>query len=251
MSERGDSSGSELTRPGLGTDMLAIERDDSATTPNDSARTAHTTGHALLPPRMPAGSEVGATHSTIGVLPAPEPRRAGTPPATHPHTVPPGVATGTGPDTARPLHPADLPDANALICALAGQHMDCALCRSAHELVDLHRHAPGHAEWPEALHTRRATLISGIDLWARRLPPPRCGARPHPESLGELIDRIAAAAAHAFHLLMTDDLSGDRMHAAWTRLAELELGYADLLSDIRSGRRYLPPAAALGGAGQG
>jgi hypothetical protein len=50
---------------------------------------------------------------------------------------------------------------------------------------------------------------------------------------------------------MTDDVTSDRMHAAWTRLAELELGYADLLGDIRSGRRYLPHVAAWSEPGEG
>ncbi|GGK98620.1 DUF4254 domain-containing protein [Nocardia jinanensis] len=114
----------------------------------------------------------------------------------------------------------------------------------ARNLEAHHRRTPKSQEWPQSLRTRRAALVRGIDRRARRLPPPRQGARAHPESLGELIDRIAAAAASAFHILMTGDVSSDRMHAAWTGLAELELDYSDLLSDIRTGRRYLPTTGA-------
>jgi hypothetical protein len=220
--------------------MLAIEREDFATTPNEQARTANNTGYALPAPGTPTGSESPATEVFQGSGPAHTSAWA-----IHTHSTAHGVTTDTDLDAVPPLDPADLPSANALICALAGRPPECVLCRSAYELVGLHRRGARPLEWPETLRTRRAALVRGIDHWARRLPPPRHGARAHSESLGVLIDRIAAAAASAFHLLMTDDVAGDSMHAAWTRLAELELDYADLLSDIRSGRRYLPPHAAL------
>lgn len=219
--------------------MLAIERKDSATTPKEQARTATGTGYDLPRPGTSTGPEYPATEAFH--VPGPANAMAW---ATRTHPAPRGEAANTGPDLAHPLDPADLPNADALICALAGRPPECALCRSAHELVELHRRIPLSSEGPETLRTRRTALVRGIDRWARRLPPPRHGARAHTESLGELIDRVATAAAAAFHLLMTDDVTGDRMHAAWTRLAEVELDYADLLSDIRSGRRYLPPAAA-------
>ncbi|NKY31781.1 DUF4254 domain-containing protein [Nocardia speluncae] len=93
---------------------------------------------------------------------------------------------------------------------------------------------------PEQLRSRRTELIRLLDRWAQRLPAASPGVGAHPQSLGCLIDRMAEAAAHAFHLLRTDEIGGDRMHAAWTRLAELELEYADLVRDIAAGSRYLP-----------
>jgi hypothetical protein len=48
-------------------------------------------------------------------------------------------------------------------------------------------------------------------------------------------------AEEAFHLLMNDDPGGERMHAAWTRLAELEIDYTDLVRAVGDGRRRLPP----------
>lgn len=226
--------------------MLATARGDSANTRREQARTANTTEYHLRardarPCPEHLGTEVArepVPAHTIGwtaqTLPAPD-----------------RVPADTDPGAKHPLDPADLPNADALICALAGRPPECDLCRSAYALVELHRSVAKTAEWTEPFRTRRIALVLGIDHWARRLPPPRPGARPHPESLGQLIDRLATAAASAFHLLMTEDVTGDRMHAAWTRLAELELDYADLLGDLRSGRRYLPHVAGWTESGEG
>ncbi|WP_327101054.1 DUF4254 domain-containing protein [Nocardia vinacea] len=131
-----------------------------------------------------------------------------------------------------------LPSASELLCALSGQYVRGELCELAYALVELHRH---RREWPLEFNCRRAELVADVNAWAvRNLPHRAVGARKHEESLGEFMDRIAAVAAHAFYLLMTDDVTGTRMHAAWTRLAELEVGYSDLLRDVHDGRRYLP-----------
>jgi hypothetical protein len=140
-------------------------------------------------------------------------------------------------------HPASLPSASALICALAGQFLSGTVCRRAHELVEIHQRAHVGADSFQQLNSRRADLVRALDRWARRLPPPSPGARAHSDSLGTLIDRMADVAAHAFHLLRTDEIGGDRMHAAWTHLAVLELEYADLVRDVAAGRRYVPPEA--------
>ncbi|WP_328394515.1 hypothetical protein [Nocardia sp. NBC_00416] len=89
--------------------------------------------------------------------------------------------------------------------------------------------------------SRRRQLIAEINAWgSQHLPAPVAGARVHERSLGELIDTIAAGAARAFHLLRHDDPAGERMHTEWTRLAELEIAYRDLLLDIETGRCRLP-----------
>ncbi|MEV6135802.1 hypothetical protein AB0L63_07000 [Nocardia sp. NPDC051990] len=59
--------------------------------------------------------------------------------------------------------------------------------------------------------------------------------------LGDIIDRIAAAADRAFHLLMTVDLTGEHMHVASTRLAELRIAYGDLVREAEEGRWCLSP----------
>jgi hypothetical protein len=89
----------------------------------------------------------------------------------------------------------------------------------------------------------RAELIANINAWTTRQlsGPIRAG---HPEAnLGDVIDRIAATADQAFHLLMTDDPAGERMHTTWTRLAELSIAYADLVRQAADGRWCLSPDA--------
>ena len=226
--------------------MLATEREGSADTRKEPARTTNTTEYHL--PRRDALPCIEHPGPEVDQEPVPAPTivwTAQTLPA------PEEGPADTDPGAEHALDPADLPNADALICALAGRPPECDLCRSAHALVDLHRSGTTTPEWPEPLRIRRIALVQDIDRWARRLPPPRPGARGHPESLGQLIDRLATAAASAFHLLMTDDVTGDRMHAAWTRLAELALDYADLLGDLRSGRRHLPHVAAWAESGEG
>jgi hypothetical protein len=116
-----------------------------------------------------------------------------------------------------------------------------ALCSLAHGLTDVHRQIQLHPDRVSQFDTRRAGLIADVDDWTfRNLPSPAVGARRHEHTLGEIIDCIAAAAARAFELLMADNPTGARMHTQWTRLAELELAYSDLVRDLRDGRCYLP-----------
>ncbi|MBO0854723.1 MAG: hypothetical protein J2P18_13285 [Nocardia sp.] len=137
---------------------------------------------------------------------------------------------------------AALPSSSELLCAVGGQLVPGTLCRLARDLADVHRQPNFPPRRADRFAVRRAGLIADIDAWASvALPHPAIGAHRHQWTLGETIDRIAAVAADAFRLLMTDDPAGDRVHAEWTRLAELEVGYGDLVRDLREGRRYLPP----------
>ncbi|WP_157171154.1 DUF4254 domain-containing protein [Nocardia araoensis] len=134
-----------------------------------------------------------------------------------------------------------MPSPSALLCALGGQHVQGPVSRWARELTELHRQCREDAREPDEARRRRAELVDRIDTWAAlHLPCADPGVRVHDTSLGEMIDRMAAVAEEAFHLLMHDDPGGERMHAAWTRLAELEIAYADLVSAIGDGRRRLP-----------
>ncbi|MER7450832.1 DUF4254 domain-containing protein [Nocardia beijingensis] len=134
-----------------------------------------------------------------------------------------------------------LPSPSALLCALGGQHVDGPVSRWARELTELHRQCREDARETAETRRRRTELIDRIDTWAAlHLPSADPAVRVHHESLGEMIDRMAAVAEEAFHLLMHDDPGGERMHAAWTRLAELEIAYTDLVRAIGDGRRRLP-----------
>lgn len=134
-----------------------------------------------------------------------------------------------------------LPSKDELLAALRGHYLGGPLCREAHALAELHRarrRLPARA--PE-FDRERADLVRRIDGWVRRaLPVPRVGVRRHPETLGTVIDRMAAASERAFDLLMTIDPGSDEMHAAWTALAEQEIGYGELAAALETGWLALP-----------
>ncbi|MDO3648186.1 DUF4254 domain-containing protein [Nocardia mangyaensis] len=111
----------------------------------------------------------------------------------------------------------------------------------ARELVQLHQNARDRSQWTQETSRCRSEIVADINAWAREnLPCPGRSAHRHDETLGEVVDRLAIAAAAAFQLLMTGDVSGEHMHAAWTRLAELELEYSDLVRQVYDGQQYLP-----------
>lgn len=145
-----------------------------------------------------------------------------------------------------------LPSPSALLCALRGQCGTDALTELVNKLAGVHQELVMHPDRADRLRMRAAGLIGEIDAWTmRNLPSPAVGARRNPFTLGETVDRIAAVAARAFELLMTDDPSGVRLHAQWTQLAELEVAYGDLVRDLRDGRRYLPTIRLCGADARG
>ncbi|WP_329415641.1 hypothetical protein OG563_23030 [Nocardia vinacea] len=83
-------------------------------------------------------------------------------------------------------------------------------------------------------------LVANINIWATEHLTLRSDSH-RDAALGDIIDRIAATADHAFHLLMTGDLTGEHMHVAWTRLAELSITYGDLVREAEDGRWCLSP----------
>ncbi|MEV0293924.1 DUF4254 domain-containing protein [Nocardia sp. NPDC050710] len=136
---------------------------------------------------------------------------------------------------------------------------------AAHELVECHErrrrtlqaaHLPGASsnrvaacsQLLEDIDRRRAELVGRIDDWVAANIAHRAGASLHTETLGAVIDRLAAkwivaqqslgATARAVppHPLQLD---GDA-HLQWTRLAELADGYQDLITDVTEHRRRLP-----------
>lgn len=130
-----------------------------------------------------------------------------------------------------------LPSPTDLLYAVGGRKAEGPVCRLASALSETYRLEPAG----NRARSRRRILIDEINAWSsRHLPPPTAGSRVYERTLGELIDVIAAGAARAFHLLGHDDPSGELMHAEWTRLAELQIAYRDLVHDIEIGRCCLP-----------
>ncbi|MGW0005179.1 hypothetical protein [Nocardia grenadensis] len=137
-----------------------------------------------------------------------------------------------------------LPTATELLYAVGGRRAEGPVCSLASALSESYRLEAGLAGI--RLQSRRRTLIGEIDAWSsRHLPVPAAGTRVYERTLGELIDVIAAGAARAFHLLRHDDPAGELMHFEWTRLAELQLVYRDLVHDVESGRCCLPSGPHL------
>ncbi|UGT39098.1 DUF4254 domain-containing protein [Nocardia yamanashiensis] len=114
------------------------------------------------------------------------------------------------------------------------------LLRAAHDLAEVHeRRLSATPDQAAALEQIRTDLVHEIDRWiTSQLPPSHGGARVHTETLGAVIDRLAALTAHAYAALAsatTRDLAN-----IWEHLAELAIGYEDLTSEVRTGRRRLP-----------
>ncbi|MBB5912625.1 hypothetical protein BJY24_001492 [Nocardia transvalensis] len=136
-----------------------------------------------------------------------------------------------------------LPDWHELLAAFCG-HLDDdpdghPVVRWARALAELHlrRHdEPSHAA---EIDGGRAELVAAIDNWVgATLHPPRNRRRgPYPESLGGAVDRMAAAQVHATRLLHTvADISDERVHTAWHRLATLADDWSDLVDEVLHGQ---------------
>ncbi|WP_067828969.1 hypothetical protein [Nocardia inohanensis] len=131
----------------------------------------------------------------------------------------------------RPL----LPDWHELLAAFCGhigdQSDDHPVTRWARSLAELHlarRHSPGDAGGIDEL---RARVVTSIDEWvagrARRRGPTQA------ESLGAVVDAMAAAHVRAVHLLKTAArVSDEEVHAAWFLLAQMADGWTDRVEGV-------------------
>ncbi|WP_378733853.1 DUF4254 domain-containing protein [Nocardia brasiliensis] len=130
---------------------------------------------------------------------------------------------------------APLPDHRELVAAFGGQDGDSdtdhPLIVWARRLATLHRQRHGDPLAAAGIDCRRAELVAAIDTWvATQLPRRSCTDHLRAGSLGATVDRMAAAHAHASHLLHTaEKVSDDRVHAAWYRLASLADEWTDLI----------------------
>jgi hypothetical protein len=145
---------------------------------------------------------------------------------------------------------------------------------AAHELGNCHErrqaalaaaHTPGAgsdqlahgSRLVDDIDAERSKQVAGIDIWVADNIAHRSGASLHTETLGAVIDRMAAkwvAAQHALGLPCTVGKSVTRTrarmggrhgvdaqaHLHWVRLAELADGYQDLITDVAEHRRRLP-----------
>ncbi|WP_228819050.1 DUF4254 domain-containing protein [Nocardia transvalensis] len=112
--------------------------------------------------------------------------------------------------------------------------------RSAHELTVLHeRRLSAVGGDVDEIDRERTCLVREVDRWVIAHLPPACGgASVHTETMGAVVDRLAQYTACAYAALAS---SGDwDLFDAWERLAELAIGYEDLATDLRTGRRRLP-----------
>ncbi|MDQ3276290.1 MAG: DUF4254 domain-containing protein [Actinomycetota bacterium] len=132
-----------------------------------------------------------------------------------------------------------------MLTAAAGLAKQQRLRAEAHQLA-CDPHADDHvvAAATRAVNAAEAgcaVLIEQIDVWAAiHLTEHRAGLL-HTETLGQLIDRLAAGWTR-WHLLDAVDDSAARPQArvALRQLGELADAYDDLVTDLLTGRRRLP-----------
>ncbi|MFF3222541.1 DUF4254 domain-containing protein [Nocardia suismassiliense] len=128
-----------------------------------------------------------------------------------------------------------LPDQRELVAAFGSSqgdpNTDHPLIGWARTLATLHRQRHGNPLAAAGIDCRRAELVAAIDKWvATQVPRRGCTEHLRTGSLGATVDRMAAAHAHASHLLHTaEKVSDDRVHAAWYRLASLADEWTDLI----------------------
>ena len=92
-----------------------------------------------------------------------------------------------------------------------------------------------------AADTGRTVLIHRIDGWVPAALQENRRASVHTESLGQLVDRLAATWTQ-WNLIKDreDPSSADLASALLRHVSELSIGYDDLVADLRAGRRRLP-----------
>ncbi len=130
-----------------------------------------------------------------------------------------------------------LPSRDRLLIAVCSDKDDPdPICGWARELVRLHRARREFPATAAVCDCRRGEVITQISALAGAVEPSATVER----SLGVLIDRIAAAAERAMGHLAVSGARSEQMHAAWTKLAELELEYSALICDRFASRERAP-----------
>ncbi|MGW5573806.1 hypothetical protein ACWEVD_21650 [Nocardia thailandica] len=133
-----------------------------------------------------------------------------------------------------------LPDRDAVLAALRGlPHDGHPMLTAAAELVALHRRRErGPVVAAAEVDRRRAHLVRTIDRWAvLATPVPACWAQVSRESVGSLVDRLAALSEAVF--AVPDEF----FYAEWRRLDALAHDYQELIEALRAGTHTLPAPA--------
>ncbi|WP_405132762.1 DUF4254 domain-containing protein [Nocardia sp. NBC_01388] len=125
----------------------------------------------------------------------------------------------------RPL----LPDWHELLAAFCGhigdQPDDHQVTRWARGLAELHLERREQPRDAGGIDELRAQTVTFIDDWVAKRA--RRGVV-RGESLGAVVDVMAAAHVHAVYLLKTaEKVSDHEVHAAWYRLAKMADGWTD------------------------
>ncbi|MFQ6395254.1 hypothetical protein ACLMAJ_17520 [Nocardia sp. KC 131] len=134
-----------------------------------------------------------------------------------------------------------VPGRDLLIAACRGlPHDDHPMLDAAGELAQLHeiRERTPVCEM-DKLDRRRAKLVRSINLWVMlAMPLPFGAAAVRNETVGEIVDRLAAITTQAFvPLAQAPDAV---FYDAWVRVNELADHYQDLVDELRAGTRRLP-----------
>ncbi|MFC8042198.1 DUF4254 domain-containing protein [Nocardia sp. NPDC057353] len=126
-----------------------------------------------------------------------------------------------------------------LLAAISGSRpAEHPIARWCVELLTLHQQDD---TWAAGLAQRRTEIMHAIDVWTiGHVPQHRNGARLHTETVGSVVDRIARAYARFQRAMARHDAADPAVHAAWTQVAELFVGYQDLVVEVMRGQRRLP-----------
>lgn len=131
----------------------------------------------------------------------------------------------------RPL----LPDWHELLAAFCGhigdQPEDHPVTRWARTLAELHLQRRNHSGDAGGIDELRAQVVRLIDEWVANRALRRGAARG--ESLGSVVDAMAAAHVRAVYLLKTvEKVSDEQVHAAWFMLAQMADGWTDRAAQV-------------------
>jgi hypothetical protein len=143
---------------------------------------------------------------------------------------------------------ARLPDWHELLAAFCGQlgdepgaHPVTSWARTLAELHLTRRESPLRTA---EIDCRRAEIVAHIDDWIAVATHTR---RPAPQSLGAVVDAMAAAQVRAVMLLRgRTEAADDRIHSAWSLLASLADEWSELIRRTTSvpPPRIVPPRAS-------
>ncbi|RDI63846.1 DUF4254 domain-containing protein [Nocardia pseudobrasiliensis] len=141
-------------------------------------------------------------------------------------------APPSGPVLSRRTVVSTPPDWHELLAAFCGhigdQPEDHPVTRWARGLAELHLTRREHPLNAAEIDCRRNELVARIDDWIGA----HTTRRPRSQSLGAVVDGMAAAQVRASHLLRSvDDVTDERVHAAWFLLASMADSWTDLVHE--------------------